>query len=198
MTIYGKTLELNENTNDALYNLYEMKRETLAFNEGGNKYGYENLLEKYVMPAIAKRNLILEDIKALLRPLIAEKFASLTSNPEYKNNPDKFMDFLRGALDVGEKAFDWLTDRAFQPFDKALEVVNAGLDLIAYSEWEQEMRDTHELNFQNTEIIDHKYYSMGKNKKNSKRKRIVVEASSEELKLHKNFLGKFLNKNNFK
>ena len=45
MVIYGKTLELNENTNDALYNLYEMKRETLAFNEGGNKYGYENLLD---------------------------------------------------------------------------------------------------------------------------------------------------------
>ncbi len=45
MTIYGKTLELNENTNDALYNLYEMKRETLAFNESGNKYGYENLLD---------------------------------------------------------------------------------------------------------------------------------------------------------
>jgi|TARA_B100001094_G_scaffold117610_1_gene113425 hypothetical protein len=45
MTIYGKILELNENTNDALYNLYEMKRETLAFNEGGNKYGYENLLD---------------------------------------------------------------------------------------------------------------------------------------------------------
>ena len=45
MTIYGKTLELNENTNDALYNLYEMKRETLAFNESGNKYGYETLLD---------------------------------------------------------------------------------------------------------------------------------------------------------
>ena len=44
MTIYGKILELNENTNDALYNLYEMKRETLAFNEGGNKYGYLELL----------------------------------------------------------------------------------------------------------------------------------------------------------
>ena len=45
MVIYGKTLELNENTNDALYNLYEMKRETLAFNEGGNKYGYLELLD---------------------------------------------------------------------------------------------------------------------------------------------------------
>ena len=45
MTIYGKTLELNENTNDALYNLYEMKRETLAFNEGGNKYGYLELID---------------------------------------------------------------------------------------------------------------------------------------------------------
>ena len=45
MTIYGKTLELNVNTNDALYDLYEMKRETLAFNEGGNKYGYLELLD---------------------------------------------------------------------------------------------------------------------------------------------------------
>ena len=45
MTIYGKTLELNENTNDALYDLYEMKRETLAFNEGGNKEGYCDLLD---------------------------------------------------------------------------------------------------------------------------------------------------------
>ena len=45
MTIYGKALELNENTNDALYDLYEMKRETLAFNEGGNKYGYLELLD---------------------------------------------------------------------------------------------------------------------------------------------------------
>ena len=45
MTIYGKTLELNENTNDALYDLYEMKRETLAFNEGVNKYGYLELLD---------------------------------------------------------------------------------------------------------------------------------------------------------
>ena len=48
MTIYGKTLEINENTentNQAVYDLYEMKRETLAFNEGGNKYGYENLLD---------------------------------------------------------------------------------------------------------------------------------------------------------
>ena len=40
-----ETLELNENTNEQLYNLYEMKRETLAFNEGGNKQGYEDLLD---------------------------------------------------------------------------------------------------------------------------------------------------------
>ena len=45
MTIYGKTLELNENTNEQLYNLYEMKRETLAFNESGNKQGYEDRLD---------------------------------------------------------------------------------------------------------------------------------------------------------
>ena len=45
MVIYGKTLELNENTNDALYNLYEDTRETEAFNEGGNKEGYCDLLD---------------------------------------------------------------------------------------------------------------------------------------------------------
>ena len=48
MTIYGKTLEINENTentNQAVYDLYEMKRETLAFNEGGNKEGYLELLD---------------------------------------------------------------------------------------------------------------------------------------------------------
>ena len=45
MKIYGKTLELNENTNELLYDLYEIKRETLAFNEGGNKEGYLELLD---------------------------------------------------------------------------------------------------------------------------------------------------------
>ena len=45
MTIYGKTLELNENTNEQLYNLYEDTRETEAFNEGGNKEGYCDLLD---------------------------------------------------------------------------------------------------------------------------------------------------------
>jgi len=48
MVLYGETLEINENTentNQAVYELYEMKRETLAFNESGNKQGYEDLLD---------------------------------------------------------------------------------------------------------------------------------------------------------
>ena len=64
MTIYGKTLEIKnvtegytkeqieqnieqftEQRNEALYDLYEMKRETLAFNESGNKEGYLDLLD---------------------------------------------------------------------------------------------------------------------------------------------------------
>ena len=64
MKIYGETLEIKnvtegytkeqieqnieqftEDRNEALYELYEMKRETSAFNESGNKYGYENLLD---------------------------------------------------------------------------------------------------------------------------------------------------------
>ena len=52
----------------------------------------------------------------------------------YPGNPSGFMDFLRNALDVGQEAFEWLADKAgdlaFQPFDKALEVVNLGLDFI--------------------------------------------------------------------
>ena len=64
MTIYGKTLEIKnvtegytkeqieqnieqftEQRNEALYDLYEMKRETLAFNESGNEEGYLDLLD---------------------------------------------------------------------------------------------------------------------------------------------------------
>ena len=64
MVIYEKTLEIKDVTegytkeqveqnieqftderNEALYNLYETKRETLAFNEGGNKYGYLELID---------------------------------------------------------------------------------------------------------------------------------------------------------
>ena len=64
MTIYGKTLEIKnvvegytkeqieqnieqftEQRNEALYDLYEMKRETLAFNEGGNKYVLNELIK---------------------------------------------------------------------------------------------------------------------------------------------------------
>ena len=37
--------QFTEDRNEALYDLYEMKRETLAFNEGGNKYGYLELLD---------------------------------------------------------------------------------------------------------------------------------------------------------
>ena len=35
----------------------------------------------------------------------------------------------------------------------SLGIQNAGLELIAYSEWEKEMRNTHELNFPNTKLI---------------------------------------------
>lgn len=35
----------------------------------------------------------------------------------------------------------------------SLGIVNAGLELVAYSEWEKEMIETHELNFPNTKLI---------------------------------------------
>ena len=43
--------------------------------------GFENMIEKYVMPAIAKKNLVYEEYKALGRPLIAEALAKLSTNP---------------------------------------------------------------------------------------------------------------------
>ena len=52
------------------------------------------------------------------------------------------------------------------------------------------------LNFQNAEIIDHKFYNTKENKKNFKRK--VIEVNAEELKLHKKYLSSNLSKNNFK
>ena len=52
------------------------------------------------------------------------------------------------------------------------------------------------LNFQNAEIIDHKFYKTKENKKNFKRK--VIEVNAEELKLHKKYLSSNLSKNNFK
>ena len=67
MVIYGETLEIKnvtegytkeqveqnieqftEDRNEALYELYEIKRETAAFNESGNKYGYEMLLDDLI------------------------------------------------------------------------------------------------------------------------------------------------------
>ena len=35
----------------------------------------------------------------------------------------------------------------------SLGIKNAGFDLVAYSEWEKEMKETHELNFPNTKLI---------------------------------------------
>lgn len=63
--------------------------------------GYTNLIEKYIMPAIAKRDLILEDYKGLARSIIAETFADLAKNPAYAKNPEKFLDELTvGGRDI--------------------------------------------------------------------------------------------------
>mgnify|MGYP003669136895 FL=1 len=43
--------------------------------------GMENVLEKYVQPAIAKKNLVYEEFKALGRPMIAEVLAKQSTNP---------------------------------------------------------------------------------------------------------------------
>jgi len=51
------------------------------------------------------------------------------------------------------------------------------------------------LDFQNEEIIDHKFTSSKINKKNFKGK--VIEIGSEELNLHKKYLKSHLSKNNF-
>jgi len=62
-------------------------------------------------------------------------FSAGLGDGEYYPGPTSgFMDFLKGALGVGKQALDWLMDAAgdlaFQPFDKALDVVNVALDFI--------------------------------------------------------------------
>jgi len=55
---------------------------------------------------------------------------SLDDGNFYPGNPNRFMDFLRGALDVGEKAFDFLKDLAFQPLDKLGDVFDGAIDAV--------------------------------------------------------------------
>ena len=43
--------------------------------------GYKNLLENYVQPAIAKRELVKTEHAALIRPMIAEALGRLSKNP---------------------------------------------------------------------------------------------------------------------
>ena len=81
MVIYGKTLEINENTentNQAVYDLYETKRETLAFNEGGNKYGYENLFNPETgLWAETKQNTQFRESTSKWRTVIGTGFIGL-------------------------------------------------------------------------------------------------------------------------
>ena len=56
---------------------------------------------------------------------------SLDDAKYYPGNPNKFMDFLRGALDVGEKAFDWLSDKAgIDAEDNTASKINNALDKL--------------------------------------------------------------------
>lgn len=85
--------------------------------------GYTNVIEKYIMPAIAKRDLILEDYKGLARAIIAETFADLTNNPAFKNNPEKFLDELTvGGRDISFLS-RWL-DALGNAHDPSLQLVD--------------------------------------------------------------------------
>jgi len=63
--------------------------------------GYENVLEKYVQPAIAKRELVKEEYKALIRPIIAETLGKLS------NNPDMSIEKLEAELLIASRDISW-------------------------------------------------------------------------------------------
>ena len=63
---------------------------------------------------------------------------SLDDPKYYPGNPNRFMDFLRGVLDVGEKAFEWLTDKAEEV---AGEVGDKLSDLPSVEETENKIDD---------------------------------------------------------
>ena len=59
---------------------------------------------------------------------------SLDDPSVYPGNPNKFMDFLRGALDVGEKAFDWLADKAGEVRDTVQDTLDQFMDELEGNE----------------------------------------------------------------
>ncbi len=78
----------------------------------------------------------------------------LTDDGEQKNNVDmiKIM-YIEGEDEVSfEKKIKAISLFSGMGGD-SVGIVKAGLELVAYSEWEKEMRDTHELNFPETELL---------------------------------------------
>ena len=59
---------------------------------------------------------------------------SLDDPSVYPGNPNRFMDFLRDALDVGEKAFEWLTDKAGEVRDTVQDTLDQFMDELEGNE----------------------------------------------------------------
>ena len=59
---------------------------------------------------------------------------SLDDPKYYPGNPNRFMDFLRDTLDVGEKALDWLTDKAGEVRDTVQDTLDQFMDELEGNE----------------------------------------------------------------
>ena len=108
------------------------KKTTTITDYDGNSVTKQWKLKEISVLAGTRQNYISQNSTPDVRTTM---FRTGLDDGEYYPGPTSgFMDFLRGALGVGKQALDSLMDAAgdlaFQPFDKALDVVNAALDFI--------------------------------------------------------------------
>ena len=82
-----------------------------------------------------------------------KKILKIITDEEDKNKFNKFLELYNSrkgkSNNTNLKAISLFSGMG----GDSVGMVNAGLELVAYSEWEEEMRNTHELNFPETKLI---------------------------------------------
>jgi len=125
---------------------YEKGRYELKFPGDKNKKGKPTYKFLFIRGE-SKRvfNLNLFDKQIIFKKLIEEGKIEFISSNEEPGTEDNTV--IEGVTDI--KAISLFSGMG----GDSLGIINAGLDLVAYSEWEKEMKDTHELNFPTTKLI---------------------------------------------
>lgn len=95
-----------------------------------------------------------DNIKDKIENIIEKKIDEILKNLEKKGdieikNKNLIIDNIININNKNMKAISLFSGMG----GDSLGIINAGFDLIAYSEWEKEMKQTHELNFPNTKLL---------------------------------------------